>query len=414
MLQVQQIPIERLNPWEDNPRENDHAVTAVAKSIQKFGFNVPILCDQNMTIVAGHTRWKAAKTLALEVVPVIVVEMTDAQRRAFAVADNKLAELAKWDFPKLRDVLESLRSEDIEFESMGFSTEEMRRLLLDEEVDEDAIPALQDEQITQKGEMIILGEHRLLCGDSRDKNAVDFLVGDSKIDHVFGGPPYFNQREYAQWQKYDDYISDMSKIITNCLNIMRDGSVIAWNIANGCATHHDHVSHHSSLLEAVGMQYLDNIIWVKTGANYAIPRNFHILRNHQYYPALQWESILVFQKPGKMPKMTAEGAKYMSLYHTDVWEISAVTNQLKNYGHPAVCPVEIPYRSIQAYTGAKACVFEPFGGSGTTLIAAEKSGRRAFVIEQHPQYCDMIVRRWEQVTGRKAQRTTQRYEGKSA
>ena len=162
MLQIQEISLERLRPWEDNPRVNDHAVSAVAESIRKFGFNVPILCDQNMTIIAGHTRWKAAKELALSVVPVIIVEMTDARRRAFAVADNKLAELAKWDFPKLRDVLESLRSEDIEFESLGFSNEEMRRLLLGTETDEDAVPILPAESVMQKGDMIILGDHRLI------------------------------------------------------------------------------------------------------------------------------------------------------------------------------------------------------------------------------------------------------------
>ena len=201
----------------------------------------------------------------------------------------------------------------------------------------------------------------------------------------------------------------MKKIIENCRNVLRDGGALVWNIANGCATHHDHTSHHSCLLESAGLRYLDTIIWVKTGANYAIPRNFHILRNRRYYPALQWEALLVFQKPGDMPKMTSEGAEYMSHFHTDVWGISAVTNQIKTHGHPAVCPVEIPYRSIQAYTGGKGCIFEPFGGSGTTLIAAEKSGRRAFVMERNPGYCDMIVRRWEQLTGQKAQRTAECY-----
>jgi ParB/RepB/Spo0J family partition protein len=102
MLQVQEIEIEKLHPWEDNPRLNDHAVDAVAESIRSFGFNVPILCDQNLLIIAGHTRWKAAQKLGLEKVPVILVEMTDAKRRAFAVADNKTAEIADWDFPKLR------------------------------------------------------------------------------------------------------------------------------------------------------------------------------------------------------------------------------------------------------------------------------------------------------------------------
>ncbi len=129
MLQVQEVEIEKLHPWEDNPRLNDHAVDAVVGSIRSFGFNVPILCDQNMTIIAGHTRLKAAQKLGLEKVPVIMVEMTDAKRRAFAIADNKTAEIADWDFPKLRGLLEELRSEDIDINSMGFSDEEVEELL---------------------------------------------------------------------------------------------------------------------------------------------------------------------------------------------------------------------------------------------------------------------------------------------
>ena len=222
------------------------------------------------------------------------------------------------------------------------------------------------------------------------------------IDHIFGGPPYFNQRLYSHWDDYSTYLEDMRTIINNCHSIIKDGGVCVWNIANGCSTHHDHVSHHSKLFEDSGFQYLDNIIWKKTGANYAIPRNFHIVRNSYYYPALEWEALLVYQKPGNMPKMTREGRNYMAKYHTDVWEISAVTNQLKQYGHPAVYPVEIPYRSMQAYSGSNDIIFEPFGGSGTTLIAAEKSLRKSCLMELSPEYCDIIVTRWENLTGEKA------------
>ena len=175
-----------------------------------------------------------------------------------------------------------------------------------------------------------------------------------------------------------------------------------WNIANGCGTHHNHVSHHAMLFENNGFQYLDTIVWKKTGANYAIPRNFHIQRNSYYYPALGWEALLVYQKPGDMPKMTREGREYMVKYHTDVWEISAVKNQMETIGHPAVCPLEIPYRSMQAYSGGGSRIFEPFGGSGTTLIAAEKASRKAYLMERNPAYCDVIVNRWENLTGEKA------------
>jgi ParB family chromosome partitioning protein len=129
MLQVQEIEAGKLHPWEGNPRLNEYAVDTVTESIRSFGFNVPILCNQDLTIIAGHTRWKAAQKLGLNRVPVIVVEMTDAKRRAFAVADNKTAEIADWDFPRLKEVIEELRSEDVDIRSLGFTDEEMRELI---------------------------------------------------------------------------------------------------------------------------------------------------------------------------------------------------------------------------------------------------------------------------------------------
>jgi DNA modification methylase len=403
MLNIQEIEIEKLHPWENNPRVNDHAISIVADSIRSFGFNVPILCDLNLTIIAGHTRWKAAQTLGFDKVPVILLRMTDVQRKAFAIADNKSAEIADWDFPKLREIFTELKSEDINIENLGFSYEEVRRLILDEDKDENVIPELNNGDIvTKTGDLFILGNHRLFCGDSRDKESIMLLTEGRNMDHIFGGPPYFNQRAYSHWEEYDAYLQDMRLIINNCRDILKDGSVCVWNIANGCSTHHDHVSHHSKMFEESGFNYLDNIIWKKTGANYGVKRNFHIMRNSYYYPALEWEALLVYQKPGRMPKMTREGREYMSKYHTDVWEISAVTNQVEKYGHPAVCPVEIPFRAIQAYTGVEANIFEPFGGSGTTLIAAEKASRKAFLIERNSAYCDVIIKRWEGLTGDKA------------
>lgn len=404
MMKIQHLETKKIKPWEDNPRLNEQAVGAVARSIESFGFNVPILCDRNLTIIAGHTRWKAARQLGLKTLPVIVLDLSDRQRRAFSIADNKTAEIADWDFPKLRDVLKELQSEDIDLRCLGFEEEDLRRLLIDEAEEENDLPEVADKPQTKEGEMIVLGNHRVLCGDSRDRNKVEILIDEGKVDHVFGGPPYFNQREYAHWDEYDLYLADMQKIIGNCHDMMKAGNIVVWNIGNGCSTHHDHTSHHSHLFEKAGLVYLDTIIWVKSGANYTVPRNAHIQRSRCYYPAFQWEALLVFQKEGKMPKMTAEGAEYMSNCQTNVWEIPAVIHQKKLYGHPAVCPVEIPYRCLQAYTRDGGTVYDPFGGSGTTLIAAEKSSRKARLMERNPLYCDMIVKRWETLTGSQAQR----------
>jgi len=129
MLKVQQLEPSKLKPWEDNPRINDEAVDAVAKSIESFGFNVPILCDQRFNIIAGHTRWKAAKKIGMKSVPIIVVEMTEIQRRAFSIADNKTGEIADWDYPKLRDVLKELKCKKIDLPSLGYSQGELQALL---------------------------------------------------------------------------------------------------------------------------------------------------------------------------------------------------------------------------------------------------------------------------------------------
>jgi DNA modification methylase len=404
VLQVQEVEISKLKPWEDNPRLNDIAVDAVARSIQSFGFNVPILCDQDFTIVAGHTRWKAAKKIGLTTVPTIVLQLTDSQRRAFAVTDNKTAEIAEWDFPKLREVLQEIRLEEINLGDLGFSDEELRKLLGSASIDEDALPEVVPDGQTKTGDIWVLGRHRLLCGDSREAEAVELLTEGRKVDHVFAGPPFFNQREYSQWDDYRDYLADMRAIIDNVRNKMRAGTVLVWNIGSGSTTGHDHTARHSSLLEQAGLRYLDTIIWVKSGANFSIPRNCHIRRNRCYYPAFQWEALLVFQQPGEMPRMSREGTEYMASHQTNVWNVPPITRQKQTYGHPAVCPVEIPYRCFQAYSAPNATVLEPFGGSGTSLIAAEQSGRSALLMERMPDYCDLIVRRWEVLTGLKARR----------
>jgi len=132
MLRVRQIKLSQLKPWEENPRLNDQAVGAVAKSIHTFGFNVPILCDQDLRIIAGHTRWKAAKKLGMKTAPVIMLKMTETQRRAFSLADNKTSEIAQWDFPKLRELLEDLGSQDIDLAYLGYSSAELVALLSEE------------------------------------------------------------------------------------------------------------------------------------------------------------------------------------------------------------------------------------------------------------------------------------------
>ena len=403
-LRIRHIAVDKLKPWDGNPRKNEKAVKAVAKSIERFGFNVPILCDEKYGIVAGHTRLEAAKRLKLKAVPIIILPLHGHERRLFAIADNRTSELADWDTPKLKEILDELHSEDLDVSSLGFSARELRRLLKVEREREDALPEARRRARTSPGTLWRLGRHRLLCGDSRYKTTFARLLGNTKVDHVFAGPPYFNQRAYAHWDDYAKYLRDVERVMANCYLGLKDGGVVVWNVGNGSSTHHAHVIHHAGLLEENGFRFLDMIVWSKSAPNYGLARHGHIRRSRCYYPSHQWEALLVYQKPGLMPRMTPEAAEYMWQHHTDVWGIPAIAHQVRDHGHPAVCPVEIAFRSIQAYTEEAAKALDPFGGSGTTLIAAERTGRRAFVVEKNRRYCDQIVKRWEEFTGKRGRR----------
>jgi len=153
------------------------------------------------------------------------------------------------------------------------------------------------------------------------------------------------------------------------------------------------------------LRFIDMIIWVKSASNYSVFRHGAIKRSHRYYPAHQWDVLHIYQKPGHMPKMSMEGAEYMWKHHTDVWNLAPASKQVRDLGHPGVCPVELPYRTIQAYTAEGARVLDPFAGSGTALIAAERLARRAFLVEKERRFCDVAVRRWEQFTGKRARRS---------
>lgn len=194
----------------------------------------------------------------------------------------------------------------------------------------------------------------------------------------------------------------MRKVIENCATVLGEGGVVAWLIARGSSEHKDHVAYHSLMLEQQALRFQDAIAWVKPGANYSIKRSCHIRLNSIYYPAFKWETVLIYRVAGPPPRMSLSGRDYMAQHHTDVWEIPCVTRQLERYGHPSVNPVEIPRRCMLAYTRRKAVVLDPFAGSGSTLIAAEETGRTCLVLEWKPKFCRIVIHRWEQLTGESA------------
>jgi DNA modification methylase len=396
---LRDVAITRLVPWPGNPRKNTDAVRAVTRSIRRFGFNVPILCDEDYNIIAGHTRLEAARALGIAFVPVIRLPLKEHDRHAFSIADNRTAQIAEWDYVPLKQLLIEIEGKEIDLCDLGFREADLRRLFAEDDCGENEIPGVAQTVISRVGDIFELDAHRLMCGDSADSVALRRLLAGEDVEHVFAGPPCFNQRGLGNWETLGAYNRDMETVMRSCKKLLKDGAVLVWHIENASSENHDLAAEHSRMLSKTGFCYLDTLAYVKTTPNYGTPRSKHIKQSGHYYPAFQWEALLVFQKPGDMPRMTPEGMSYMSTYHSNVWEIPNVINTL---GHPAACPVEIPYRCLQAYTRAGATVLDPFGGSGTTLIAAEKAGRRGFLLEKNPAFCDVIVQRWENMTGKKA------------
>ncbi len=194
-MKIQLRPISEIRPYDRNPRQNDSAVEAVARSITEFGFRQPIVVDSEGVIVAGHARYKAAMKLGLEEVPVHVArELTPEQIRAYRIADNKIADLATWDLDLLPEELAALNADDFDLSLLGFSDEELGELLgkdiLDGMTDPDEVPAPPDEPVTQLGDLWLLGDHRLLCGDSGKPEDVDRLLGGAKVHLINTDPPY--------------------------------------------------------------------------------------------------------------------------------------------------------------------------------------------------------------------------------
>jgi len=195
------------------------------------------------------------------------------------------------------------------------------------------------------------------------------------------------------------------RVAVDCLVAnMAESSVVFWTAGNSASLGSNLAGFYTGLFESAGLEYLDTIAWVRPGMNLGSKRVDHIRRNSTCYPARQWEPILVYRKPGKTKKMTPEGKRHMLSHRADVWEIPAVNCAGEEWDHPTIAPAEVPYRALCAYSGPGDIIADPFAGSGTTLMAVEKAGmdRQAFLIEISPAYCDIIIQRWKNLTGKEA------------
>ena len=392
---IEQWPAAKLVPYARNSRtHSDAQVAQIAASIAEFGFTNPILAGSDGVIVAGHGRLAAAQRLGLEQVPVVVLDhLTPVQRRALVIADNRIAENAAWDDEMLRVELQSLQDDGFNLDITGFDADALAEILLGEETttagqtDEDDVPEFAETPVSKPGDIWVMGKHRVLCGDATDPTSYERLMGDSVANMIATDPPY--NVDYANSAK--DKISGKDRPILN--DNLGEGfygflfSALKPMLArcSGAA----YIAMAASELDTLKMAFREAggkwstfIIWAK---------NTFMLGRSDYQR--QYEPILYGWPEGQTRHWCGDRDQ------GDVWNIK---KPRKNDLHPTMKPVELIERAIRNSSRPGDVVLDPFGGSGTTLIAAEKSGRLCFTMELDPKYCDVIVRRWQDFAGGKA------------
>jgi len=390
-------PIERLLPYIRNARTHSEAqIAQIAASIAEFGFTAPILAGSDGVIVAGHGRLAAARKLGLASVPVVVLEhLTPTQRRALVIADNKIAENAGWDEELLRLELAELQGADFDLALTGFDADELLEIMAGEETttegntDEDAAPEVPVTPVSKPGDVWIMGKHRLLCGDSTDAASYTLLMAREKAAMTFTDPPYGVNYANSAKDKMrgtnrpilnDNLGEDFEPFLKAALTPMIAHCQGAIYIAMSSSE----LDTLQSAFRAAGGKWSTFIIWAK---------NTFTLGRSDYQR--QYEPILYGWPEGATRHWCGDRDQ------GDVWHFNKPrVNDL----HPTMKPVELVERAIRNSSRPGDVVLDPFGGSGTTLIAAEKSGRQARLIELDPKYVDVIVRRWQEYAGAQAVR----------
>jgi DNA modification methylase len=394
-LQVATWPVDKLIPYARNARTHSaEQVAQVAASIAEFGWTNPILAGADGIVIAGHARLLAVRKLGMTEVPVIVLDhLTESQRRALVLADNRLALNAGWDEEMLRVEMAALDEDGFNLEVVGFTDEEIVGLLRDPDevhagnTDDDAVPETPEAAVTVPGDVWILGEHRLLCGDATQLADVEKVLAGGLADMVFCDPPY--NVNYGATMK-DKLRGNKRKIANDDLGqdfaqFLRDACVTILAVTKGaiyvCMSSSE-IHTLQRVFREAGGHWSTFVIWAK---------NTFTMGRSDYQR--QYEPILYGWK---------EGTDHFWCGARDQGDVWFVKKPVVNDLHPTMKPVELVERAIRNSSKGRDTVLDPFGGSGTTIIACEKAGRQARVIELEPKYCDVIVARWQEFTGKQA------------
>lgn len=431
------VDIDKLIPYANNARtHSDEQIEQIQLSIREFGFVNPILVDRDFNIIAGHGRLLAAKAEGLSKIPCVPVEhLTEAQRKAYMIADNRLAEKAGWDMDILRVELEELREMDFNIELTGFSVDEFEEMDFSElqEAIEDNYEAEPPEKPSAKpGDLYKLGRHRLMCGDATILNDVEILMGGKKADMVFTDPPYNVDYEGGtedklkiQNDKMDDdsFYQFLYDSFVNMFIVTAAGGGIYI-----CHADSEGINFRTAMRDAGWLQK-QCLIWAKNSIVMG-RQDYHwkhepILYGWKPGAAHKWyggrktatviddfASVVVQEQEDGVLLTITEGLNALTIKvpsyevaragddsDTSVWRIE---KPLRNAEHPTMKPVSIPARAIRNSCKNNGIVLDLFGGSGSTLIAAEQFGRSCYTMELDPKYVDVIIDRWESFTGDKA------------
>jgi DNA modification methylase len=387
-MKIEQIQTEKLIPYARNSRtHSDEQIAQIMASIKEFGFTNPILIDEDGQIIAGHGRTIAAQRLQMKTVPCIrLSHLTPAQKKAYVIADNKLALNAGWDDELLKIELSELREEDFDLSLTGFDDDELNKLLAEAVteglVDEDQVPEAPEEPKTKLGDIYQLGRHRLMCGDSTSIDAVEKLMDGRKTDMVFTDPPYgmFLDTDYS---KMPSTKTEGNKTYSK---IIGDNTDFSPELINTVFASFDYCK--------------EIFLW---GADYYA----------EHLPNKNNGSWVVWDKrcDEKFDRMIGSGFELCWSKAKHKRMLARINNTLfsgeaeaRNKVHPTQKPIKLilwffDYFSLKD----KKTVVDLFGGSGSTLIAAEKTNRDCYMMELDPKYCDVIVKRWEDFTGKKAE-----------
>ena len=428
-MKITTVAINEVIPYARNPRKNEDAIAKVSASLQEYGWQQPIVVDADMIVIAGHTRLEAAKRLGMDEVPIHVADkLSDTQVKAFRIADNRVGQEAEWDLDLLKQELGDLSELSFDLSLTGFDSDQLDELLFDAIeneglTDEDLVPDVEENYVSRLGDVWVLGNHRLMCGDSTVISDVEKLCDGKLMDACWTDPPYNVDYESSAGKIKNDNMKDsefkkfLKDAFITAFSVMREGAPIYVAHADT-----EGLNFRSAFKEA-GFKLSGCLIWVKDSL---------VLGRSDY----QWrhEPILYGWKEGaahswfggrKNTTVLESDYKNFTVHSDGTLDIDIGSNILRVTGtdlcveqvlpttiraekpkrsdkHPTMKPVGLVLQMLENSSKVGSSVLDLFGGSGSTMIACQKSGRKSYLMEFDPKYADVIVKRWQDFTGKKA------------